>query len=122
MSIDLILNQVAFKLGSEIADPEIVCRIDDYRIRTDRHGRKTLVLELRCAKHGRVVVALSPSYAKEFGERIKKLGIERISDLYSYCYIFEKVQLPKVREDYTNPHPRYLPREIVQCPEELVQT
>ena len=122
MSLEQLLNQVAFKLGSEIGDLEIICRIEDTRIRVDRHGRKTLVLELRCAKHGRVVVALSPSYTKEFGERMKRLGIERIADMYSYCFVFEKVQLPKVREDYTNPHPRYLPREIVQCPEELVQT
>ena len=121
MSLEQLLNQVAFKLGSEIGDAEIVCRIDDYKVKQDRHGRKTLVLELRCARHGRVVVALSPSYAKEFGNRMLSMGVKDIKDLYSYCFVFEKVQLPKVREDYTNPHPRYLPREIVQCPEELVQ-
>jgi len=120
MSLDQLLNQVTFKLASEIGDQEIVCRIQDYKIKVDRHGRKMLQLMLKCKGHGTVIVALSPSYAKEFGARLKKLGVEKISDMMSVCFIWEKFKPPKAREDYTDPYPRFLPKEAVPCPEELM--
>ncbi|NPA96972.1 MAG: hypothetical protein GXO32_05170 [Crenarchaeota archaeon] len=120
-SIDKLIDQVAFKLASEIKDPEITCRITDYRIKHDRHGRKMLVLYLKCLEHGTVVVSLSPMYAKEFRQRLKDLGIETIRDMLSVCYVFERVKLAKAREDYTDPYPRYLPKALTSCPKELVE-
>jgi len=38
----------------------------------------------------------------------------------SVCFIWEKFKLPKAREDYTDPYPRFLPKEVVPCPDELV--
>jgi len=121
MSLEQLLQEVTFKLASEIADPKIVCRIVDHRIKKDRHGRNMLILQLQCHGHGRVVVALSPMFAREFGERMKKLGIEKISDMYDYCFEWERIQLPRVRQDYNDPYPRYLPTKIVDCPEDIAQ-
>jgi len=121
MSLDQLIQQVSFKLASEIADRTIICRIKDYRVKKDRHGRNMLILTLQCHAHGRVVVALSPVFAKEFGERMKKLGVTKISEMFDYCYEWEKVQLPRIREDYNEPYPRFLPVKIVDCPDDLVE-
>jgi len=122
MSLEQLLQEVTFKLASEIADQRIVCRIVDHKIKKDRHGRNMLILYLMCHGHGKVVISLSPMYAREFGERMKRLGIQKVSEMYDYCFEWERVQLGKIREDYNEPYPRYLPSQVVDCPDDLVQT
>jgi len=113
--LDEVFKQVSFTLASEVKSDRITARVEDYKIKEDRHGRKILVLKLYNPSIGGIVSAYSPQYANVLYEALKRLGVEDLNDFLGACFEFEKVQLPKVREDYTNPYPRLIPTRKINC-------
>jgi len=113
--LERFIKDVAFTLASEIKEDRFAGKVSEYNIKTDRHGRKILLLFIETPKYGRVVVAYSPMFAKMLYERLKQLGIEDVSEFFGQCFEFERVKAEKVREDYTDPYPRYLPIKKISC-------
>lgn len=111
------IEKIAPKLASEIADSEIVCRIDKVRDKTDKHGRTIVELTLYCKDYGVVVSAYSPIYVRELVKALKNLGIATVQDMVENCYRFRRYALPQPKETYTSPYPRFIPAEVVDCKE-----
>ena len=109
------LESVTFKLASEIKDEKIVCRIDGIRRKVDRHGRDVVVLRLSCKGYGNVISVYSPQKARMLVEAFKQIGISEDTPIIGKCFEWKRTKVPKVREDYTEPYPVYLPTKEVPC-------
>lgn len=112
MELDLPLDALAMRLASDIKEDQIVARIDDMKIKKDRHGRPMLQMWLYSDKYGRIVVSLSPSYTNIAVENLKKMGFKKLSDVLGHVFVFKKIRLEKARPEYTDPYPRFVPVEL----------
>jgi len=109
---DLPLEALKFQLASELVKQgvrEFVGEVLDIVVKKDRHGRPTLQLHVYSQEHGRIVITLSPSYTNLAVENLSKLGFTKLSEILGHRFKFELVKLDKVRNDYTDPYPRYIP-------------
>jgi len=113
--LELLVKQVAYTLASEIQADRIAAKVEDYKIRKDRHGRDILVVILYTHTYGKIPVSYSPQFAKLLLERLKQLGISKINEFLGNCFEFERVRIQKVRADYTDPYPRFLPIRKIDC-------
>ena len=114
-SLDLLMKSVAYTLASEITEDKIEAKVESFKIIKDRHGRDVLVLFLKSMIYGKIVVAYSPQFAKMLYDRLKQLGITKANEFFGHCFEFEKVKMQKVRKDYTDPYPRFLPIKKISC-------
>jgi len=113
--IDALFNLVAYKLASEIKEDVIAARVEDFRVKKDRHGRDILIVMLFTHKYGKIPVSYSPQYAKLVYEKLKEMGAETIDDFIGQCFEFKRMKLEKARSDYTDPYPRFIPVRRVDC-------
>jgi len=113
--LDSLFKEVNYTLASEITDNVIIAKVDNAIIKKDRHMRDILVLHLKTKEYGKVVVSYSPQFAKMLKDRLTELNISTLNDFIGSCFEFEKVKSMKIREDYTDPYPRFLPRKKVVC-------
>ena len=114
-SIDSLLKGIAFTLASEIKDEKFTAKVIGYRVKQDRHGRNIFVLMVEHPDYGTVVIAYSPAYARILLQKLKEMKIESIDEFVNSCFEFQKIKLPKMRKDYTEPYPRYIPVKKVSC-------
>lgn len=114
-SLDLLMRSVAYTLASEITEDRIEAKVETYRIKKDRHGRDILVIYLKNPIYGRIVVAYGPQFTKMLYDKLKELGISKANEFFGHCFEFEKVKVQKIREDYTDPYPRFLPVKRISC-------
>jgi hypothetical protein len=107
------LEKVVIKLGSDIKEDTIACLIESVRTRYDKYGRLVVQLFLHCSRYGKVIFNYSPQKAKMLLESFRTLGIE--DTIIGRCFEFKKVKVEKLREDYTEPYPAWLPSKIISC-------
>jgi len=107
------LEKVIVKLASEIKEDRVACLVEDVRVKRDKYLRPVVQLFTRCEKYGRIIFNYSPQKAKMFLEAIKKLGVE--DTVVGRCFEFQKVKVQKMREDYTEPYPAWIPIKIIEC-------
>ena len=113
--VDSLLKGIAFTLASEIKDEKFVAKVLGYRVKQDRHGRSIFVLMVEHPDYGTVVIAYSPAYARILLQKLKEMKIETIDEFVNSCFEFQRIKLAKMRKDYTDPYPRYIPIKKVSC-------
>ena len=114
MSLDLPLDSLKLRLASEIDKEEFVGTVVDIQMKKDAYGRRLLQLIVESELYGQVVIALSPSYINLLVDNLKKLGFNKLSDILGRTFKFRRIKLPKAKKHYTDPHPRFIPVEVIQ--------
>jgi len=107
------LEKAVIKLGSDIKEDTAICLIENVRTRYDKYGRLVVQLFLHCSKYGKIIFNYSPQKAKMLLEALRTLGIE--DTIIGRCFEFKKVKVEKMREDYTEPYPAWIPSKIISC-------
>jgi len=109
------LEQNIIKLSSEIKEEKVVCRIDNIRSKFDKYGRKVLQIFAYCSNYNTVVFNYSPQKAKLLVESLRKLGFGEGDTVIGRCFELKRERVEKVRADYTEPYPVFLPLKIIDC-------
>jgi len=107
------LEKVVIKLASDIKEDTVQCLFESVRTRIDKYGRLVVQVLAHCSKYGKVIFNYSPQKAKMLVDALKKLGIEDV--VVARCYELKRVDVEKVREDYTEPYPAWLPTRRIDC-------
>jgi len=107
------LEKLTIKLASEIKEDRIMCLVEDVRYKRDKYLRPVVQLFVHCSGYGKVVLNYSPQKTRLLIETFKRLGIEDV--IVGRCFEFEKTKVERMREDYTEPYPAWLPTRKIDC-------
>jgi len=107
------LEKIVIKLASDIKEDRVLCRFENIRTRIDKYNRLVIQVIAHCSQYGKVVFNYSPQKAKMLVDALKNLNIQDV--VVGRCYELKRVDVEKVRDDYTQPYPAWLPAKLIDC-------